>query len=83
MGARVRLVVSPSDAAPSVTLLLDGSPFRHGDEVVVPFGVHTLQARSDSDEWAFDTWNDGQSFDEIWQVDILTDGEFYAEFSRV
>lgn len=83
MGALVRLVVSPSDAAPSVTLLLDGSPFRHGDEVVIPFGVHTLQARSDSDEWVFDSWNDGQSFDEEWQVEILTDGEFYAGFSRV
>lgn len=83
MGARVRLVVSPTDAAPSVTLLLDGSPFHHGDEVVVPFGVHTLQARSDSDEWVFDSWNDGQSFDEEWQVEILADREFYAGFSRV
>lgn len=83
MGARVRLVVSPSDAAPSVTLLLDGSPLHHGDEVVVPFGVHSLQARSNSDEWVFDSWNDGQSFDEIWDVEILTDGEFYAGFSRV
>lgn len=83
MGARVRLVVSPSDAAPSVTLLLDGSPFRHGDEVVVPFGVHTLLAQSDSEEWVFDSWNDGQYFDPELQVEILADAEFYAVFSPV
>lgn len=79
----MRLVVSPADAAPYVTLFVDGSPVRHGDEVVLPFGVHRLQAQSDSDEWVFNSWNDGQSFDEEWSVNILTDGEFYADFSRV
>lgn len=83
MGARVRLVASPSDAAPYVSFLVDGTELRHGDEVVLPFGVHRLQAQSSSDEWVFDSWNDGQSFDEIWDVEILTDGEFYAGFSRV
>jgi uncharacterized protein YjlB len=83
VGARVRLVVSPSDAAPYVTFRVDGSELHHGDEVVLPFGVHQLQALSSSDEWVFDSWNDGQSFDEIWDVEILTDGEFYANFSRV
>ena len=78
----MRLVVSPSDAAPSVVVLLDGTTFHHGDEVVVPFGLHRLQAIG-SDEWVFDSWNDGQSFDEIWDVEILSDGEFYAGFSRV
>lgn len=82
-GALVRLVVSPTDAAPYVTFLVDGTTFQSGDEVVLPFGVHRLEARSDSDEWVFDSWNDGQSFDEIWEVEILSDGEFYAGFSRV
>lgn len=83
VGARVRLVASPADAAPYVTFRVDGTEFHHGDEVVLPFGVHRLQAQSSSDEWVFDSWNDGQSFDEIWDVEILTDGEFYAGFSRV
>lgn len=81
VGARVRLVVSPFDAAPNVTLLLDGSPFNSGDEVVVPFGVHTLLARSNSVDWLFDSWNDGQYFDPEVQVDILADAEFNAVFS--
>lgn len=83
MGALVRLVVSPSDAAPYVTFRVDGTNLHHGDEVVLPFGVHRLQAQSSSDEWVFDSWNDGQSFDEIWDVEILTNGEFCAGFSRV
>lgn len=83
VGARVRLVASPADAAPYVTFRVDGSELHHGDEVVLPFGVHRLQAQSSSDEWVFDSWNDGQSFDEDWEVEILSDGEFYAGFSRV
>lgn len=79
----MRLVVSPVDAAPYVTFLVDGSTFQSGDEVVLPFGVHRLQVRSNSDEWVFETWNDGQSFDKDWEVEILSDGEFYAQFSRV
>ena len=82
-GALVRLVVSPNDAAPFVTFLVDGVTYQSGDEVILPFGVHRLRADSFSEEWVFDSWNDGQSFDEEWDVDIQSDGEFYAEFSRV